>query len=141
MTETDLKKFALLADFSVADCEILAELIEPKRMARGRRIFGEGSEADSLVLVTAGSVRVESRRSGASGVLGEGTALGALSLVVLGVREATATAETDCELLMMPRASFRRLVEDHPRTACRFLEALVADVAGLVRQGLEPLAR
>jgi len=141
MTENDLKKFSLLAEFSSADCEVIAELLEPRSLARGRRLFGEGVESDGLVLVSSGSMRLESNRRSEPETLGEGSALGALSLVSPGTREATVSADTDCELLILPRTSFRRLVEDHPRTACRLLECLVADLAGLIRPGLDKLAR
>jgi hypothetical protein len=38
---------------------------------------------------------------------------------------------------MLPRTSYRRLVDDYPRTACRLAEAIVDDVAGLVRPVLD----
>jgi CRP-like cAMP-binding protein len=134
----DLKRFPLLVEFSAEDCEALSELLEEKALKRGRRLFGEGNEADGLVLVQSGTVVLKSGRAKQDlGRLGPGSTLGALSLVTVGARECTARAETDCELLLLARTAFRRLVDDAPRTACRLLEAVTAEVATLVRPGLD----
>jgi len=135
-----LKRFALLVDFCDEDREELFSLLEEKTLVAGRSLFREGSEAESLVLLRSGTVQLKSARAGDLGRAGEGTALGALSLVCVGPREATAIAETPCELLLLPRTSFRRLVEDAPRTACRLAEAILRDLATLVRPGLDRLA-
>jgi len=136
----ELKQFALLAEFGEEDREALGELLEEQILAAGRRIFSEGNEADGLVLIVEGSARLESRRTGDSEVIGAGNTLGSLSLVALGPREITAKATTACTLLRLSRESFRRLVEDHPRTACHLLEAVVADLSSLVRRDLDRLA-
>ena len=140
MTPEDLKRFALLTEFSDADREALAELLEEKRVAKGRRIFSEGTESEGLVLVVSGRARVESRRSADSGVLEAGSALGALSLIALGQRESTIFAVTECNVLILPRTAYRRLADDYPRTACRLMEAIVDELTGLIRSGLDLLA-
>lgn len=136
----ELKQFALLAEFSEEDREALGELLEEQELAAGRRIFSEGNEADGLVLIVEGSARLESGRTGDSEVVEAGHALGTLSLVAFGPREVTAKATTACSVLRLSRESFRRLVDDHPRTACHLLEAVVADLSALVRRDLDRLA-
>lgn len=140
MSDIDLKGFSLLAEFTDGDREILAELLEEKSLEPGRRVFSEGSEAEGLVLVASGTVRLESRRTVATESVESGSALGALSLVSVGPREATAITQTPCLLLLLPRTSWRRLVDDYPRTACRLSEAILAEFASLLRQGLEKLS-
>lgn len=138
-TAGDLKRFSLLVDFCDEDREELLALLEEKSLMAGRSLFREGTEAESLVLLLSGSVQLKSARAGELGRVGEGSALGAVSLVSVGPREATAIAETPCEVLLLPRTSFRRLVEDAPRTACRLSEAIARELAGLVRPGLDQL--
>lgn len=140
MSASDLKAFPLLAEFNDEDREALFELLEPRSVAQGRRIFSEGAEADGLVLLVSGTARLESKRGIEPELLPSGNALGAVSLVSMGPREVTAYAEEACQMLLFPRTSWRRLVDDHPRTACRLAEAMLLDLAGLVRLGLDRLS-
>lgn len=140
MNAVDLKRFPILADLSDDDLEAVFELLDLQRFRKGRSIYRETAEADGLVLVASGEVRLSSERYGDLGTLGEGSVLGGASLLSPGQREATVKADVDCQVLMLPRASYRRLVEDFPRTACRLTEAIAADLAALLREGLDPLA-
>ena len=140
MSAADLKDFTLLAEFTDDDRESLFELLEDKSVREGRRIFSEGSEAEGMVLVLEGRVRIKSKRTGATETAEAPLALGGLSLVAVGPRECTVFADTACQTLMLPRTSFRRLVDDHPRTACRLIEALLDEASSLIRGGLDQLA-
>lgn len=135
----DPKRFPLLAELGEDDAEVLAELLELELVAAGRKIFREGSEASGLLLIEAGRVELRSKRSGASCELGPGAALGGLSLVAIGPREATAAALEACVLWKLPRAHWPRLCEDAPRTACRILEALLLDCSDTVRRSLDSI--
>ncbi len=139
MTASDLKRFPMLAEFSAEDREALFELLDPQVFRKGRSVYRETAEADGLVFVVSGTVCLSSRRSADLGTLGEGSILGSASLLTMGQREATVKAECDCEVLLLLRSSYRRLVEDHPRTACRLNEAIAADLAALLRESLDPL--
>ncbi len=139
MTADVLKGFRLLAELNDDDREALAELLDDKPLAQGRRIFSEGTEAEGLVLITSGTVRIQSKRSSVVEFFDAPVALGAFSLVSVGPRECTAIAETACEVLLLARTSFRRLVDDHPRTACRLTEGMLDEAAGLIRDGLDRL--
>jgi len=140
MKSLDLKRFSILAELSDDDREAIAHVLEPQRFRRGRSIYRETAEADGLLLVVSGEVRLSSERCGDLGTLAEGGVLGGASLLTPGQREATVKAEVDCEVWLLPRASYRRLVEDFPRTACRLTEAIAADLAVLLRESLGPLA-
>ena len=140
MSADRLKAFSLLSEFGDEDRENLYELLEEKQLAQGRRLFSEGSESEGLLLVVSGKVRLESKRGMDPEILPAGSALGAVSLISVGPREVTAFAEEPCELWLLPRESWPRLLGDHPATACRLAEAMVRDLAGLVRLGLDRLA-
>jgi CRP-like cAMP-binding protein len=135
-----LKVFSLLAEFTDDDREALADVVEERVLRAGRRVFSEGTEAEGLVLVESGTVRIESRRTGESEGVEAPVALGAMSLVAVGPRECTVFAETECRVLLLPRTAFRRLVDDAPRTACRLMEGIVDDAAGSIRGALDSLA-
>jgi CRP-like cAMP-binding protein len=135
-----LKKIPLLAEFDEEDRAALAELLEEQDLAVGQLLFREGEEAGGLVLVMGGALEVESRRAGTLGTVGPGFALGGLSLVTPGTREANVTALEKTRVAHLDRFSFRRLVADSPRTACRLLEAVLAEFAAGVRPALARLA-
>jgi CRP-like cAMP-binding protein len=136
----DLKRFALLEEFNDEDREALFELLEPKTLNKGRSIFREGTEADGLVLVVSGTVIVTGKRCPNTATVGPGAALGGLSLFVMGPREATAKVAKRCELLQLPRTSYRRLVEDAPGTACRLTEAIAKQLTICTRDALDAVA-
>ncbi len=140
MNAADLKEFALLSEFSDEDREALFELLEPKTLNKGRSIFREGTEADGLILVVSGEVIVTAKRCCDTAGLGPGAALGGLSLFVMGPREATAKAVQQCEILQLPRTSYRRLVEDAPGAACRLAEAILKQLTSCTRDALDAMA-
>jgi len=141
VSAVDLKRFALFEELSEEEREVLAEEIEGIELEPGDVLFREREEASGLLLVIEGRVRLESSRAGALGSVGPGTALGAVSLVAVGPREASAVADSACRVLLLRRSAFRRLVEDAPRAACRLAEAIACDAATPLRAGLEPLVR
>ena len=141
MTPADLKRFPLLVELSDDDRDALFDLLEPQSIRAGRSIFRETAEADSLVFIVSGSVRLSSQSRPDLGALGEGNVLGGAALLSMGQREATAKAEEACEVLVLERTAYRRLVEDYPRTACRLTEAIAQDLASLLREALDPLLR
>ncbi len=140
MSALELKRFSPLAELSESELELVADLLEERELAAGQPCFREGSEADGLVLVAEGTLALESRRKGDLGTAGAGAALGALSLVVVGPREATAIASEPTRVHLLTRTAFHRLLEDAPRTGVRVLERLLVELAGLVRAGLDRLA-
>jgi CRP-like cAMP-binding protein len=135
----ELKEFACFADLSDEEREVFAELLEEVGIETGEEIFREGEEADGLVLVASGCVRLERRGGELGGSVTDGAILGALSLVAPGKREVTAVAETPCRVLWMPRSAYRRIAEDAPRAACRFIEHVLSDLVTLIRHGLPQL--
>ena len=137
MSEIDLKRFALFSDLTESDREAVEELLEPIELASGRQCFREGQEADGLLLVDRGELRLESKRGGELGSGGEGTAIGGVSLLLVGPREITAMAVVQTRVLQLSRAAFLRLAEDHPRAALRLVQAITAEFAGAVREGLD----
>jgi CRP-like cAMP-binding protein len=140
VSATDLKRFALFSDLTESDREAVAELLEPIELVPGRQCFREGQEAEGLLLIDRGELRLESQRSGELGSAGEGTAIGGLSLLVVGTREVTAAAVAPTRVLHLSRAAFLRLSEDHPRAGLRLVQAITAEFANAVREGLDRMA-
>jgi CRP-like cAMP-binding protein len=133
----DLKQFAIFADLSEDERELVSDLVTRMELDAGDQLFAEGAESEGLVLVERGAIALNSGRAGALGLLMAGDSMGAASLVAVGKREATAIASEPGSVLILSRESFRRVAEDAPRAACRMLEVALADLASAVREGLD----
>lgn len=139
MTEPELKRFAVLADLSEDERSLVSDLLESRDLSDGETLFLEGDEADALVLILSGRLRLSSRHCEATGELQAGASLGALSLVQVGSREVEAVSVGASEVRVLRREDFRRLVDDDARIACRIVESILADVAVQARAALEVL--
>lgn len=137
-----LKRFALLAELTDEECEIVASLLEVRQLAAGKSLFREGAESDGLVLLESGRLKLRSGRTQAAvGTLEAPDHLGAASLFTVGKREVTAFAEGPCTVFMLTRSALARLVDDAPRAGYRLAAAVTSELAGLTRQSLDPLVR
>jgi CRP-like cAMP-binding protein len=141
VTPADLKRFPLLSELSESDRDALFELLESQVFRKGRSLFRHTAEADGLLLLVSGVVRLSRGADEDLGTVGPGDVLGGAALLCMGQREVTAKAEQDCKVLALPRNAYRRLVEDYPRTACRLTEGIARDLASLLREALQPLSR
>ncbi|MCU0670075.1 MAG: cyclic nucleotide-binding domain-containing protein [Myxococcota bacterium] len=136
MSAAQLKTFTLFADLGDAEREDLAELLEERELSARETLFGEGDEADALVLVLSGCVEIESPRSGERLSIGPGGAIGALALFSVGLREGAAVGVAESDLRLLRREDFLRFAEDHPRAAFRIAAAVAAEVAQHARAAL-----
>jgi CRP/FNR family cyclic AMP-dependent transcriptional regulator len=76
-------------------------------------IFHENDPPNHMYIVLSGSVEI-SRHSKVIETVGEGMAIGILSLLDGNPRATTARADGDCQLAVMDRRKFRYMVEDVP---------------------------
>ena len=87
----------------------VAEAADETSTLSGQTIFEKGSEGDSMYVIADGSVRIhDGDKTLAS--LPQGAFFGELSILDGETRSATATAETDCLLLVIRQDSFRRIL-------------------------------
>jgi len=136
MSATQLKRFSIFVDLGEAEREDLAELLEERELSARETLFGEGDEADALVLVINGRVEIASPRTGERLSIGSGGTIGALALFAVGLREGEAVGVEPSELCLLRREDFLRFAEDHPRAAFRIAAAVAAEVAQHARAAL-----
>lgn len=134
-----LGRFGLLAPLSSEQRRVVSERLEWLDLAAGASLFEEGEPADALLLVLEGRIRLCSARRRTDGEVGPGSALGALSLVVEGPREATAVAVCEGRVLRLSRRAFDSLRAADPGVACRLLEGIVRESAAFSRDALAHL--
>jgi NTE family protein len=98
------------------DVRALATSLEAEDVAAGDTVFREGDAATALYLVERGTVEV--RRNGEPlAVLGAGSFVGELGLLLGAPRSADLVAATDARLWALRRAAVDDLLERHPSIA------------------------
>ncbi len=98
------------------------------RYARGATLMREGQSGTCLYVVKEGSVIISIGQTPLERVPAGGT-FGEMAVVDQSPRTASATAETECELLAIDRASFIEAVKREPALATTMLR----DIAGRLR--------
>jgi len=128
-----LEGFALLAGLDPEERARIAAELDCLELGPGYRVCGEGDEGEGLLFVAEGRVRVASAAGGAvlAAELGPGATLGGLSLIAPGARRVSVETLSRSRLFLLRRSAYQRLVASAPRAACRLLEALLRESAGL----------
>jgi CRP-like cAMP-binding protein len=124
-----LKACPLFRGFSDTGMLLMGKLARERSIPAGTPIFVENMVAESMFVVRSGVVRLSIKspdgRDHPMETLAPGDAFGELSLLVGGHRMVTATAETDCELLEIPRRDFAKLQKQKPQTCLKLMINIV----------------
>jgi CRP-like cAMP-binding protein len=101
-----------------ADRQRLAEVARTHSYAKGIAIFSEGEPSDFFITIVTGRVKVYKATPAGKEVIleifGPGDPLGATAVYEGRPFPATAVALEDTECVLIPRASFFALLEQHP---------------------------
>lgn len=118
--------------FGALDSGELAELLKAGRRMRHRKgqvVFAKDEPGAAMMAVLSGSVKISSTsldgREIIYAVLSAGETFGEIALLDGAGRTADATAQTDCELLVLDRRNFLAFLTRYPEVAVRLL-AIVA---------------
>jgi CRP-like cAMP-binding protein len=131
-----LREFPLLEDITENDRRALGEYAREHRFDQGQEVFREGREADALLFVIEGRVRLE-RKGEEIGFIDSGDVLGALSLFTIGTRKCDAVAEEPTRVLSLSRENYLRMRADDPAIALGLQEGILRSLAGAVRDSLD----
>jgi CRP-like cAMP-binding protein len=91
---------------------------EQRDFDRGKTLFQAGDQADAGFVVQRGAFRI-SDGGGAEIVVGPGTLIGELALVVAMPRPSTALALEPSSVVRISRSLFQRVLESDPEAALR----------------------
>ena len=99
------------------ELETIAQLLRERRLAESEVLCRQGDPGDALFIVTGGRIRLSTTDpSGNEKILTyftDGQFFGEMSLLSGAPRSATATAETDSQLLVLDKPAFERLLAGH----------------------------
>lgn len=121
-----------LPDFSQLDEETLLKIVgESVNLAwrSGSAIFRRGDAGEALYVMLEGECSIHEGETPADGEIVRrkpGDSFGEMSLLLNATHSRNATAITDCELLVLPKKAFERLLGSSPSLADHFDRVLKA---------------
>ena len=116
----------LLGDTSL---RMLAIGSEQRNYERGDALFNLGDDADAGFIVQRGAFRVED--GGAEIVVGPGSLIGELALIVAMKRPSNAIALERSSVIRVSRSLFQRVLESDPAAARRLRDEMAARTSQL----------
>jgi CRP-like cAMP-binding protein len=129
MRVTDLlRTMDIFEALSSEELETIAQLLRERRLAEAEVLCRQGDPGDALFIVTGGRIRLSTTDpSGNEKVLTfftDGQFFGEMSLLTGAPRSASASAETDSQLLVLDKASFDQLLAGHPEIMREMLKVV-----------------
>jgi CRP-like cAMP-binding protein len=118
-----LQQVPLFAACSRKDLQLVARRAEDVRVASGKTLVSEGETGHEFFVILEGSAKV-SRQGRKVATIGPGAAFGELALLEKAPRNATVTAETDMELVVLGQREFAGLVDEVPGFARKLLTGM-----------------
>ena len=117
-----LEKVPLFAGCSPVFLHALTRVLKPAVFAEGDTIFRKGDSGSEMYFVGRGEVEVVDEESLVS-VQGGGSFFGEKSLLRSEPRSETVSAVTQCEMYVLEKPDFMKVLRDHPGFARSILEA------------------
>ena len=121
--DSRLRNFETLAPLSATEMQQVAAYLKPTRFRAGEPIFRINAPADQMYFIERGQVRIQPI-SGGSYVLGPGDECGERSLLSNQPHSASASAETDADVLTLSKTDFAVLMSVAPALASNISRTL-----------------
>ncbi|HZJ26209.1 MAG TPA: cyclic nucleotide-binding domain-containing protein [Acidimicrobiia bacterium] len=118
-----LAEVPLFSALSKKDLALLARRGEDVRVEPGAVLCSEGSAGQEFFVILEGTARV-SRKGRTITTLGPGGAFGELALLDKAPRNATVTAESEMELVVLGQREFGGLIDEAPGFARKLLAGM-----------------
>src|SRR6201996_5943496 len=126
--QTILERNRLFRGLSATTVQQVSALAVRRFYEEGALVFSQGDPGDALYGVVTGRVRISaSTREGKEmflNIMEPGDTFGEIALLDGNPRTATASATETCELMIIPRAQFLKLLEREPTLAIHLLQLL-----------------
>lgn len=137
-----LKKVTFFSEFSKHDLALLGKISSQEAHAEGHTIFSEDDPGDRLYIVMRGSVKIfttSGKRKKILAYLEKNEFFGEMALLDMEPRSASSVAVEDCELIVIKKKDFKRLLEKYPRLSFKVMRTLSKRLRQADRQ-IESLA-
>ncbi|TRZ79207.1 MAG: cyclic nucleotide-binding domain-containing protein [Actinobacteria bacterium] len=127
-----LRYSPLFSSCSSKDLERIAKAGDQVTFAKGETLTKQGEPGKEAFIILSGKAIV--KRSGKKvATLGTGSVVGELSLLDNGPRTATVVCDTECQVLVISRGNFLRVIDKVPALAHKLFGALAMRIRDLDR--------
>ena len=127
-----LRYSPLFSSCSSKDLERIAKAGDQVTFAKGETLTKQGEPGKEAFIILSGKAIV--KRSGKKvATLGTGLVVGELSLLDNGPRTATVVCDTECQVLVISRGNFLRVIDKVPALAHKLFGALAMRIRDLDR--------
>ncbi len=127
-----LRYSPLFSSCSSKDLERIAKAGDQVTLAKGKTMTKQGEPGREAFIILSGKAIVT--RSGKKvATLGTGSVVGELSLLDNGPRTATVVCDTECQVLVISRGNFLRVIDKVPALAHKLFGALAMRIRDLDR--------
>ncbi|MCB2212020.1 cyclic nucleotide-binding domain-containing protein [bacterium] len=137
-----LSETPLFQSIGRRDWTLLSNLFHDRKYEHGEAIFEKGMPGLGMYVILDGEVDIIGNDDDDSPTLAHllpGDFFGEMAVIQEGVRNATAVAATDCELIGIFRPQLRELLHDRPRLGTLLYERLARVLADRLRRADEML--
>ncbi len=117
VTEEMLKKVAIFKEGSPLFLSQVALSLRPQQAAAGQKIIDKGAIGREMYLITRGEVEVIDDAGHCVKTLKDGDFFGEIAILLSTPRTATVRAKTGCDLFVLDKTDFQRILHDHPHFA------------------------
>lgn len=129
MNEETLAHIDLFSTLDKKELQALAKSCQERTYSTGTTIFSQGDTGVGLYVIKSGKIRLtqantQDRAEIDLGTAGTGEVMGEMALLDDLPRSATAMAEGDVDVLVLPVWEFRGVLRQHPDIALKMLSAL-----------------
>lgn len=108
---------------------VLAFSAEEQKLGEGQELFRRDAQADGGYLILTGGIVLKRHGGDAGENFGPGALLGESALIAETTRPATAVATAASQVLFLPRALVRKVLDAHPDSAQALRRHVAATVA------------
>jgi CRP/FNR family transcriptional regulator, cyclic AMP receptor protein len=132
-----LQRVALFERCSKRDLSRLAAKVRFEQVDAGHVLLTAGSPSRNLYLIVAGTAAVE-RDGRRVATLGPGDVVGELGVILDRPRNATVSAETPIEWLVLDRAALRSAIDEIPGLGWKLLESVASRLDERLHDVVDP---
>ncbi|CAL78980.1 putative transcriptional regulator with a cAMP binding domain, Crp family [Bradyrhizobium sp. ORS 278] len=123
-----LRQHPIFCELDPEALDQLCRYAKPTTLKRGATIFSKGDPGSSLYAVISGTVKISvsspDGRNAILNLISAGEIFGEVAVLDGRERTADATANTNCEILVIDRREFLPFVKSQPVLAMKFIELL-----------------
>lgn len=118
---------------------------EPRQVKKGEVFCREGEPCDNVAFIVAGKLEIKKEtefkgKQFVAGIFSAGAMIGELCIIDGHPRPFTSRALEDCELIMMSKANFEKMLVEEPELGIKFLRGLLLSTSIRLRKSFDRMA-